>query len=149
MIKYVMGLLVCVCVMASPVLAGGGGGGAKKDANIKIVHDLAAGVLTGLGAGNDSFIVIADAPAALINKVNAGTAVPKDITAAGGIIVKVGRSAVLPVKSGNVRLYGAVVLPGGLVEPVTNVLIPVAKGQTVTVKASTAPVNVGANWPLP
>jgi hypothetical protein len=116
MFKYVMGLLVCASVMASPVLAGGGG--AKKDAVIKIVHNLPAGALTGQGAGNDSLIVIANPSAALITKVNSGKALPKDIIAAGGVIIKIGRSAVLPVKSGTVQGRGAVVSPAGYVVPV-------------------------------
>jgi hypothetical protein len=149
MLKYVLGLLVCASIIASPALAGGGNGGAKQDASIKIVHDLPAGALTALGAGNDSFIVIATPPAALVTKVNAGTATPKDITNAGGLIIKVGRSGILAVKSGNVRLYGAVVNRDGNAVPVTVVTVPVAKGKTTTVNASAAPVAVGAPWPAP
>jgi hypothetical protein len=146
MLKAIFSLLICASIMVSPALAGGG---AKKDGSIRVVHDLAAGTLTGLGAGNDSFIVIASPPAALVTKVNGGTATPKDITDAGGIIIKVGRSGVLPVKAGNVRLYGAVVNRNGNAVPVTVVTVPVAKGKTTTVNASAAPVAVGAAWPAP
>ena len=144
MLRYVLGLLVCASLMASPVVAGGGGGGAKKDGNIKVVNNFAAGVLVAGGAANESIIVIADAPASLIAKVNGGTAVPKDITAAGGVIIKRGSSATLPVKSGTVSLFGAVVLPGGHVEPVTRDTLAVAKGQTVAVNATAA--TAVANW---
>jgi hypothetical protein len=153
MLKFVTSLLVCACVLASPVLAGGGGGGAKRDALIRIVHNLPAGSLTALpplgpGAGNDSVIVIVDPPAALIAKVNGGTAVPKDIVAAGGVIIKVGRSATLPAKSGNARLLAAYVRPGGFVSPLTADNIPTVKGQTVTVNASDATVIFPGLWPL-
>jgi hypothetical protein len=144
MVKYVLSLLVCACVMASPVLAGGGG--AKKDANIRIVHNLPAGTLTGAGAGNDSLIVIANPPAALITKVNGGTAVPKDITAAGGVIIKQGRSATIPVKSGTVKGCAAVVRPGGLVVPIANQNFTVAKGKTLVVNASTVPRALPTPW---
>jgi hypothetical protein len=139
MLKYVMSLLVCACLMASPVLAGGGGGGAKKDATVRIVHDVPAAFFA--GAGNTSVIVIADPPAALINKVNGvggAFATPKDVTAAGGVIVKIGRTATLPVKSGAVRICAAVVLPNGAVDPITVDVVPVAKGATVTLNASAA-----------
>jgi hypothetical protein len=149
MLKAIFSLLICASIMVTPALAGGGNGGAKKDGSIKVVHDLAAGTLTGLGAGNDSFIVIATPPAALVTKVNAGTATPQDITNAGGLIIKVGRSGILAVKSGNVRLYGAVVNRDGNAVPVTVVTVPVAKGKTTTVNASAAPVAVGAPWPAP
>lgn len=139
MLKYLMSLLVCACVMASPALAGGGGGGAKKDATIRIVHNLPAAFFA--GAGNTSVIVIADPPAALIDKVNGvggAFATPKDITAAGGAIVKIGRSASLAVKSGNVRVCAAVVLPNGAVDAVAVDVITVAKGATVTLNATDA-----------
>ena len=144
MFKYVMSLLVCACVMASPALAGGGG--SKKDANVKVVHNLPAGTLTGAGAANDSLIVIANPSAALIAKVNSGKATPKDITAAGGVIIKQGKSATISVKSGTVKGCAAVVVPGGHVVPIVNQNFTVAKGKTLTVNASTVPRAVPTPW---
>ena len=128
MFKYVMSLLVCACVMASPALAGGGSTG-----TLKITNDLPAGATT-----LDAIIVIADPPVSLLAKVASNTATPKDITAAGGVIIKRGRTATLSVKAGTVPLYGAVVLPGGYADGVTFNNIVVAKGKTVSVKASQA-----------
>lgn len=143
MVKYLLSLMVCACLMASPALAGGGGGGAKKDAAVKIVHDR-------LGAAEPaSIIVIADPPLSLINKVNGvggAFATPKDITAAGGVIIKKGSSAVLPVKSGNVPIRVAVVQPNGAVVGVFAATVPVAKGKTVELKASAAAIVVPTAW---
>jgi hypothetical protein len=140
MFKYVMSLLVCASVMASPVLAGGGG--AKKDANIRFVNNLTTVQLPPATFGNTSIIVIANPSVALVAKVNGGTATPKDITAEGGVIIKQGRSATLPVKSGNVPGRVAVVLKNGLVRGVAAGNVAVAKGATVTINATAAvPAN--------
>jgi hypothetical protein len=144
MFKYLMSLLVCACVLASPALAGGGG--AKKDASVRIVHNLPARTLINAGAANDSLVVIANPPAALIAKVNAGTATPQDIVAAGGVIIKQGRSATISVKSGVVKGCAAVVLPGGRVVPIVNQNFTVAKGKTLAINASDVPRALPTPW---
>jgi hypothetical protein len=141
MFKYVMSFLVLACVMASPVLAGGGGGGGKRNATIRIVHNIPGADLLAAGAGNTSFIIIADPSAALIDRVNGvggAFATPRDITASGGVIIRVGRTATLSVRAGTVRICGAIVLPNGAVEPVSVDDITVARGGTVTLNADNA-----------
>lgn len=130
MFKYLMGLAVCACLMASPVFAGGGGGGAKKDANIRVIHNL-----TGANDPN-SVIVVADPPASFLNRVTANTAVTRDATAVGGVVLNKGKSVTIPVKSGNVPLFAYVTDSNGRLVQVVNATVPVARGRTVTVRAS-------------
>jgi hypothetical protein len=132
MFRIVLSLLICTCVAVSPTFAGGGSGGAKKDAKIKILHDLAG--------TNLSLIVIADPPVSLVNLMNAGQASPRDITNAGGIIIKKGATGTLSVKSGKVPVYGTVWANGvtGKVEIPQMEEVTVGKNQTVSVKASDA-----------
>jgi hypothetical protein len=130
MIKYLLSLLVCACVMASPVLAGGGGGGAKKDSALKVTNDLTA--------ANDPpyVVVVVDPPASLLAKLNAGTATVKEIKAAGGVTIKKGSSATIAVKSGDVPVYGTVVLANGAVPAGGITTLTFTKGKTLAVNAS-------------
>ena len=130
MVKYLLSLLVCACVMASPALAGGGGGGAKKDATLRVTNDLTA------AADAPFVVVVPDPPASLLAKLNAGTATAKEVKAAGGVTIKKGSSASIPVKSGDVPVYGTVILANGSLPAGQLVTVTIAKGQTLSVNAS-------------
>lgn len=111
--------------MASPALAGGG-----KDSTLKVINDRT-------GAAEPPYVVvIADPPASLIAKLNAGTATAKEIKAAGGVTIKKGSSASIPVKSGVVPVYYTVILSNGALPPAFSQNVTFTKGKTLTVKAS-------------
>ena len=130
MVKYLLSLLMCACVMASPALAGGGGGGAKKDSALKVTNDLTA-------TTDPPFVVVVpDPPASLLAKLNAGTATAKEIKAVGGVTIKKGSSATIPVKAGDVPIYGTVILANGALPPGQLVTVTFVKGQTLAVNAS-------------
>lgn len=126
MFKYVLSLLVCACFMASPALAGGG-----KNSTLKVINDRTA------AADEPYVVVIADPPASLIVKLNAGTATAKEIKAAGGVTIKKGSSASIPVKSGVVPVYFTVIQANGALPPAFSQDVTFTKGKTLTVKAST------------
>lgn len=136
MVKYLLSFVLGACLLASPALAGGGGGGGKKDATIKVTNSIPAATAA-------SIVVIADPPASLVNKVRGGAfpvsgASVKDITAAGGVIIKPGKTASLSVKSGDVPLGAVAVLPGGVVVQGGLNIVKVAKGATVSINANSA-----------
>lgn len=126
MVKYLLGLMVCACFMASPAFAGGG-----KDSTLKVINDRTA------AAEPPYVVVIADPPASLIAKLNGGTATAKEIKAAGGVTIKKGSSASIPVKSGVVPVYYTVILANGALPPAFSQNVTFTKGKTLTVKAST------------
>jgi hypothetical protein len=125
MFKYVLSLLVCACFMASPAFAGGG-----KNATLRVINDLTAAV------DPPYLVVIADPPASLIPKLNLGTATAKEIKAAGGVTIKKGSSASIPVKAGVVPVYATAILANGSLPPAINGNLTFVKGKTLTVKAS-------------
>lgn len=130
MFKYALSLLACVCLLASPTFAGGGGGGAKKDSTLKVTNDLTA------AADPPYVVVVVDPPTSLLAKLDAGTATVKEIKAAGGVTIKKGSSATIPVKSGTVPVYGTAVLANGSVPAGGLANLVFTKGKTLNVKAS-------------
>jgi len=129
MFKFALSFVFAAALMASPVFAGGGGGGAKKDATIRFSHDI---------PGAPAVVVIGDPAAALKAKILANTATLAEIIKAGGVLVRPGETKNLPVKAGNVALFGSTVnLANGDTAFAKTSIVPVAKGKKVTVLAST------------
>jgi hypothetical protein len=127
MFKFLMSFVFAVVLFSSPVLAGGGGG-AKKDATIRFSHDI---------TGAPAVVIIADPAAALRTSIQNSTATLSEITRAGGILVRPGETKSLKVKAGNVMLFGSIVDErNGDTDFFANGVVPVEKGKTVTVKAS-------------
>lgn len=123
----ILSAMLAMAVLSSPVLAGGGGG-TKKDATIKITHDLSS------SAGAVAFVI--NASSAFKSKVSAGTVTMSDLNAAGGKVLQPGQSASFKVKSGSNRIGYASVDSDGEISSFGEVSRSVGKGKTLEILAS-------------
>jgi len=127
MFRFALSFVIATALLSVPAFAGGNGG-TKKDATIRFQHDI---------VGGPTVVIIADPAAALVTKIQNSTATLNEITKAGGIVVRLRETKSLRVKAGDVKLYGSSVDErNGNTVYIDMATVPVAKGKTITLKAS-------------